>query len=284
LSEYSSERVASASNLLSQFGLSKDEAGLFVLLSRVGKRQPLWLKGSDLSKLSKKSRVRTYQILQRLVSLGLVNVDLSRPKRYTAVPPQVALRRLLAIQETRLTELSHLENEAIESLRNLSRVEIQPVLGEVEEKRSAMALLQGLANIQIALRERLLGPEISISINAESAEHIAAVLGYLSEGRASTRIIFSAPKISSLRSHRFPAENTSIYWRRGNSPTFILANDVTMFLFYSKSVSRRRLLTPEARLSTVSQMALIEDETYSKQMRSLFELMLQNSSVVSKYE
>lgn len=270
--------VGSVSDLLAQFGLSKDEAGLFVLLSRVSKKEVVWLKGADISKLSKKGRVRTYQILQRLVSLGLVNVNLSRPKKYATVSPQVALRRLLSIQETRLTELSHMENEAIESLRNLNSVDISSLLGEEEEKtRSGVTLLHGLSNIQITLRDRLAGSDTLISINEESADHIAAMLEYIIEKPKSARIIASTSRSAFLGNYNFPTENTELYWRKGGSPTFILANDSTMYLFYSKSSKKKKALTPEAKLSTVSQMTLIESEMYSNQMRSLFDLMLQNS-------
>ena len=83
MSEALDEGSISVNKLLTQFGLSIEEASLFVLLSRVNKKKTFWLKGSEISKLSKKGRVRTYQILQKLVTLGLVNVDISRPKKYS---------------------------------------------------------------------------------------------------------------------------------------------------------------------------------------------------------
>ena len=275
------DEVLSTHNLLTQFGLSKDEAGLFVLLSRINKRETIWLKGSDLSKLSKKGRVRTYQILQRLLALGLARVDISRPKRYTTVAPQVALRRLLALQETKLTELSHLEKEAIESLRSLNPLDTESILGTQEGKpKSAVSLLQGLANIQIALREVLAGSEIAIAINEESANHIAAMLRYISDKPSFARIILSASKSNFSEEFGIPYGNIELYWRKGESPTYILANDITMFLFYSRGSTKKRLLTPEAKLSTVSQMAVIDSETYTKQMRSLFDVMLDSSKRV----
>jgi sugar-specific transcriptional regulator TrmB len=282
LSDSYDERSGSILNLLTQFGLSKDEASLFVILSGVSKSQTVWLKGSDISKLSKKGRVRTYQILQRLLALGIANVNPSRPKKYSAVSPQVALRRLLSIQESRLTELSHLESEAIESLRNLNQISVEAIIGKEEERpKSAVTLLQGLANIQIALREALERSEVSIAIDEESADHISAMLSYISEKPKSARIILSTLRSSFPKHYSFPSENIELYWRKGGSPVFILANNVTMFLFYSKSGTRKKLLTPEAKLSTVSQMILIDSEVYTNQMRSLFDLILQSSRRVS---
>ena len=109
MNEKSDEQSSVVMDSLARFGLSKDEASLFLMLSRVNKNETYWMKGLDISQLSMKSRVRTYQILQGLVSQGLVKVDLSRPKKYSAVSPQVALRRLISTQESKLSELSHLE-------------------------------------------------------------------------------------------------------------------------------------------------------------------------------
>ncbi len=281
MSEAFDEQAISLNNFLTQFGLSKDEASLFVLLSRVNKKKTTWLKGSEISKLSKKGRVRTYQILQKLLTLGLVSVDLSRPKKYSTVSPQVALRRLLSIQESKLTELSHLESEAIESLRNLNPLDAESAKGEeVGKAKSLVALLQGLANIQIALREILSGAEVYISINDESVEHVFTVLSFISERPKSARVIFSTSK-SFFPKHYLPlSKDVELFWRQGGSPTFIVADDVTMFLFYSKTGVRKKLLSPEMTVNTASQLSLVNSETYANQMRSVFELMLKSSSKV----
>ncbi len=281
MSEPYDERASAVLNLLTQFGLSKDEAAFFVLLSRVNKKQTSWLKGSDISKLSRKGRVRTYQILQRLSALGLVNVNLSRPKKYSTVSPQVALRRLLSMQESKLTELSHLESEAIESLRDLNPISVESILGKEEVKtKSMVSLLQGLANIQIALRELLVGSEVSIAINEESAEHIFTMLSFISEKPKSARIIFSTSKKSIPKQYSFLSKDVELFWRSGSSPTFLVTKDTSMFLFYSKSSVRKKLLSPETTFNTASQLMLIESETYANQMKNIFELVLKSSSKV----
>ena len=281
LTEPSDERAISVNNYLTQFGLSKDEALIFVLLSRVSKKKTIWLKGSDISKLSKKGRVRTYQILQRLLTLGLVNVDLSRPKKYSTVSPQVALRRLLSIQESKLTELSHLENEAIESLLNLNPISVESIIGEeVDKSKSLVSLLQGLANIQTALREVISGADVLISINDESAEHIFTVLNFISEKPKAARVIFSTSKRSIPKHYLSLSKEVELFWRSGGSPTFIVAKDVTMFLFYSKTGIRKKLLSPEITVNTASQLTLVNSEAYADQMRSTFELLLKSSGKV----
>ena len=264
MSEAFDAGLISVNNFLTQFGLSKDEASLFVLLSRVNKKKTFWLKGSEISKLSKKGRVRTYQILQKLLTLGLLSVDLSRPKKYSTVSPQVALRRLLSIQESKLTELSHLESEAIESLRNLNPLAVESIISEEAGKaKSLVSLLQGLANIQTALREAISGAEVYISINDESVEHLSTVLTFISEKPKSARVIFSTSK-RAFPKHYLPiSKDVELFWRQGSSPTFIIADGVTMFLFYSKTGVRKKLLSPEVTVNTASQLTLVNSETYA---------------------
>lgn len=287
MSEPSDAREEPVLELLTKFGLSNDEAAIFVLLSRVNKKQPNWLKGSDISKLSKKGRVRTYQILQRLQSLGLINVNLSRPKKYSTVSPQTVFRRLLSIEESRLTELSHLESDAIDSLRDLPPVSVESVLGKEEEKgKSMVSLLQGLANIQIALRDALAGSDVLIAINEESAVHIFTVLNFISETPKSSRVIFSTQKGSIPKRYSLiarSAKGVELHVRAGSSPTFIVTRDIVMFLFYTKTSSKKRLLSPEITVNTASQLTLIESESYASQVRSVFDLMLKNSTRVNVY-
>ena len=176
--------------------------------------------------------------------------------------------------------MSHVESEVIESLRNLNPLGVESIISEEAGKaKSLVSLLQGLANIQIALREVISGAEVYISINDESVEHIFAVLNFISEKPRSARVIFSTPK--SFPKHYLPLfKDVELFWRQGGSPTFIVADDVTMFLFYSKTGVRKKLLSPEITVNTASQLTMVNSQTYANQMRSLFELMLKGSSKV----
>ncbi|HZW57651.1 MAG TPA: helix-turn-helix domain-containing protein [Nitrososphaerales archaeon] len=276
---------ATSLNLLTRFGLSKDEAALFVLMSRINKEGTNWLKGTDISSISNKGRVRTYQILQRLVEMGVAKVDLSRPKRYSTVSPQVALRRLLSLEESKLTELSRLERNAVESLLALKPIDVAAIVGKEQVRTgSVVSLLQGLANIQVALREAMEGSELSISVNEESADHIFSTLKYLPTRPKSVRMIFSTlgksfPKASypSLREMR----EIDLWWRAGHSPTFILSREVAMFPYYTTTSVKRKPLSPVTTSITVSQLCLITSSDYTNQMNSIFELMLKNSRRVN---
>jgi sugar-specific transcriptional regulator TrmB len=276
-----SERDEVTSELLSRFGLSDDEAAMFVLLSRINKDQTVWLKGSDISGISKKGRVRTYQILQRLLEIGVIRVDYSRPKRYSAVSPQVALRRLLSIEETKLNDLSHIESEAVESLLRLDPLNTEALIRKEESKSgSVVSLLQGLANIQVALRESMEDADLLISINDESAQHVLSTLNFLSKKPKSAKIILSTGSRTSVKDRFMPLKETAgieFWWRTGDSPAFVLTYRVTMMLYYAKTSMRKKLLSPITTSTGVSQLVVVDSEPYSGQMRNLFNILLKDS-------
>ena len=276
-----SERDEVTSELLSRFGLSDDEAAMFVLLSRINKDQTVWLKGSDISNISKKGRVRTYQILQKLLEIGVIRVDFSRPKRYSAVSPQVALRRLLSIEETRLNDLSHMESEAVESLLKLNPLSTEALIGKEESKSgSVVSLLQGLANIQVALRESMEDADLLISLNDESAQHVLSTLNFLSKKPRSAKIVLSTGSRSSVKDRFLPLKETDaieFWWRIGDSPTFVLTDSLTMMIYYSKISARKKLLSPVTTATGVSQLVVIDSAPYCAQVRNVFELLLKDS-------
>ncbi len=276
-----SERDEVTSESLSRFGLSDDEAAMFVLLSRINKDQTVWLKGSDISSISKKGRVRTYQILQRLLEIGVIRVDYSRPKRYSAVSPQVALRRMLSIEETKLNDLSHLESEVVESLLRLNPLSTEALIGKEESKSgSVVSLLQGLANIQVALRETMEDADLLISINDESAQHVLSTLNFLSKKPKSAKINLSTGSRSSVKDRFLPLKETpavEFWWRIGDSPTFVLTDEVTMMIYYSKTSMRKKLLSPVTTSTGVSQLVVVDSAPYSSQVRNIFELLLKDS-------
>jgi sugar-specific transcriptional regulator TrmB len=277
-----SEKDDATSELVSRFGLSDDEAAMFILLSRINKDQIVWLKGSDISSISKKGRVRTYQILQRLLEIGVIRVDYSRPKKYSAVSPQVAMRRLLSIEETKLNDLSHLENEAIESLLRLDPLNTEGLIGKDAGSKtgSVVSLLQGLANIQVALRESMEDAELLISINDESAQHVLSTFNFLSKKPKSAKIILSTVSRTSVRDRFMPLRETAgieFWWRTGDSPTFVLTDRVTMMLFYSKTSVRKKLLSPVTTTTGVSHIVVVDSEPYSAQMANIFDTLLKDS-------
>jgi sugar-specific transcriptional regulator TrmB len=275
-------------DLLTRFGLSKDEAGMFVLLSRINKDQTSWLKGSDISRISKKGRVRTYQILQKLLEIGVVRVDYSRPKKYSVVSPQVAIRRLVSIEENKFNDLSRLESEAVQSLLRLKSLNTGLLSEEQASKSgSAVSLLHGVANIQVALREIMEDADLLISISDESSQHVLSTLNFLSKKPKTAKVIFSTNSRSYLKGRFLPrieADAVELWVRVGTAPSFIVTDRVSVLLFYSKMTTRKKLLSPVTTFTGVSELVVIDSETYSLQVANLFELLRNDSNRVDRIE
>ena len=82
------------------------------------------------------------------------------------------------LEERRGYEIREYEPISVESI----------VADELGKAKSSVSLLQGLANIQTALREVISGAEVSISINDDSVEHIFTMVNFISEKPKSARV------------------------------------------------------------------------------------------------
>ncbi|CAG0979769.1 MAG: hypothetical protein OIN86_02870 [Candidatus Methanoperedens sp.] len=85
---------------LEEFGLSKYESSVYLTLLSSGI--------TDARKLSSKSEVpfgRIYDVLSSLESKGLVQKQLSRPKKFLAVEPKLAIKKLLDFKNKEMSSL-----------------------------------------------------------------------------------------------------------------------------------------------------------------------------------
>lgn len=96
-------------------GLSEKEARALAHLTHLGQS-----KVTDLAKASGLKRAETYQILERLQSRGLVEADLSRPRKFTAVPAERAVRTLVEEREAQLKSMHTLQDDLVARLAKLS--------------------------------------------------------------------------------------------------------------------------------------------------------------------
>jgi len=218
---------------LLRFGITRQEAEVFLLLSKVKKGGIDWIGGRDAASLAHQSRVRTYQVLERLAELGLVSTDFSRPKKYSAIAPQVAVRRLMGIHEARLTELSHLEGEVVEGLLKLEPPELGSIREEEDEGRTNVVLLRGLPNIQNALRKVMECKELAMTLNQESSAHLLSTLAYLSE-KPKRLILLLSREVSRRQLSRVGlTSNAEVAQFRGELPTIVMTDRHCLFLHYS---------------------------------------------------
>ena len=259
---------------LTNFGVTKQEADLFLLLSRIRNADQRSVTGNELSELSGINRVRTYQILDRLVDIGIVIVEVGRPKRYSAENPLTAMRRLVAIQESRLNELSLGEGALAESLANASPLALQKARAE-REAGSKVAVLHGISTIQGLLRRAMQARELRVVVNDESEGHVFTTIRYLAKEPKSVRVVFAA-----IDEKREPFEGGKVEidgyrYRirlfRGDLPTMVLNGEQCLMLFYETQKYRPKPLSPVTVRTVVSSCVAIEGEKQMGQMETTFE-------------
>jgi len=257
---------------LVNFGITEQEADLFVLLSKIRQGGREWIAASEIYKIANKDRVRIYQLLQRLLKLGLVETSFSRPKKYSVASPQTAIRRLMAIHEMHLTELSHLEKEVIDSLLRISPLNVDSREKSEQKERPDIIYLHGLPNVQAELRRIMENQNLDLIINDESYNHIINTVNYLSRKPKSARVIVATSETTvKRRIQRTKSKRLKIASFAEQLPTLILTDNHCAFLFYSVRQYRPRPLSQPKSASSVSDAVVVESRRYVNQMHRLFD-------------
>lgn len=256
------------------FGVTKQEAELFILLSRVRNSGAGGVSGSAIAALSKAGRVRTYQVLQRLAGQGLVDVEPGRPKRYVAVSPEVAVRRLLSIQESRVTELSHLEEEVAASLAKSPPVAIGEKESRLQERRNA-AVIHGVSGIQALARKAMKDQDLRLMVNDESEAHIFTTVRYMPTKPKSARVIFATtnPHQKAFGAKEVEVEGFSYRIKvfHGDLPTVVLTPSQCLLVFYASRRFRPKPLSPVTVRTGPSDCIVVDSPKFVAQMGDVFE-------------
>ena len=259
---------------LTKFGVTKQEADLFLLLSRIRNADQRSVTGNELSELSGVNRVRTYQILDRLVDIGIVLVEVGRPKRYSAENPLTAVRRLVAIQESRLNELSLGEEALAESLANALPLALQKA-GAEREAGSKVAVLHGISTIQGLLRRAMQNRELRIVVNDESEGHVFTTIRFLAKKPKSVSVVFATidEKREPFESGKVEIDGYRYRIRlfRGDLPTMVLNGEQCLMLFYETQKYRPKPLSPVTVRTVVSSCVAIEGKKQMGQVETTFE-------------
>jgi sugar-specific transcriptional regulator TrmB len=282
--------ISDLGSTLVKFGITNQEADLFLILTRIKKGGAEWTTGSDVAKSVGKDRIRTYQLLQRLLKLGLVQSSYSsRPKMYSAVEPSVAVRHLMSIHEAKLTQLSHIEHKVTEALLNVSPLEVQLSRQDSQEAFDVMSsnviLVHGLPNIQILLKKMMSGQKkVYLVANDESHNHVFATLGIIAPPPYQIKIIISSSK---GRKHlprsivgRLNCEvvNTPI-----RLPTIILTPNQYVLLFYSFAKYKKSVLSAVNVRPRVSDCLLVKHKNSIEQMQQMYQVCWQAATNTNQW-
>lgn len=265
---------------LTKFGLTKQEADLFLLLSRLRNAGQAGVTGNELSELSGINRVRTYQILDRLIDLGVVTVEVGRPKRYSAEYSQTAVRRLVSIQESKLNELSLGEEALAEGLADVAPLERQN--RPEKETGSKVAVLHGISTINGLLRRAMQDRELRVVLNDESEGHIFTTVRYLARKPKSVRVVFATADETREPFEGGRVEIDGYRYKirlfRGDLPTMVLNENQCLMLFYETQRYRPKPLSPMTVRTVVSSCIALEGEKQVGQMKTAFESLWETAT------
>jgi hypothetical protein len=258
---------------LAKFGLTKQEADLFLVLARVRNASPEGVTGHEVSELAGVNRVRTYQLLDRLVDFGIVQVEFGRPKRYAAEDPPTVARRLVSLQESRLDELSHAEAAVADALANALPLVVKSRAEKAAGSR--VAVLHGISTIQGVLRRAMQDRDLRIIVNDESEGHIFNTIRYMIRKPKSAKVIFATNDSTRkfFEGNRVEIDGYSyrIKLFRGNLPTIILNGEQCIILFHGSQRYRPKPLSPPSVRTVVSSCVVIEGTKEMGQLDAVYE-------------
>jgi sugar-specific transcriptional regulator TrmB len=212
---------------------------------------------------------------------GLITSDFSRPTRYSAVPAETAIERLVAIHKAKLEQLNNYQGEILESLEKIEPIEIRSLDEEDDgQNKREVSFFHGISGIQHLIREAITGKETKIIANPESIEYILNTIERLKEKPKSCKINLSGKTngdhVRSLLDDalQLSFENSYI---QGRLPTFILTEDQTDVLFYSIEKYKPKPLSATKTRLVMLHALVVKDKTYVEEMHQLFETLWQIS-------
>jgi sugar-specific transcriptional regulator TrmB len=133
-------RVTTGSEQLTALGLTTYEAKAYLALLRRDS-----FAAADAARVAGVPRQRIYDVLATLVEKGLAIQRPGTPAKYAAVPPELAIERLLANRRSELEELEHDSRKMIEALK--------PAFAAGQKERDPLEYIEVLRD-KAAINER----------------------------------------------------------------------------------------------------------------------------------
>lgn len=132
-----------ASELSSMLGLDEQEARIYLSLIRTGP-----ITASALSKEINMDRAKTYRMIDKLSSNGIVSISFSSPRLCVATEPDELLSVTLKRKEEEIAKIKNDGGRVLEKIREVSSNESKPSI-------PTFRIVQGLDNISAQI-ERIL--------------------------------------------------------------------------------------------------------------------------------
>ncbi len=271
---------------LSEFGLSYDEASIFMLLTRIKKAGVDWISGRELAKIAKRDRVRVYQILQKLVVFGLLHADFGRPTGYSVVTPEVAIEKLVAVHEAKLKQLNSYQAELKDALKKADPIRVvTKTSGGEDQNRPAMSMFHGVSAIRHLIWSSANANSLQIIANSESANFILSTIRRATVAPKSCKILLSGESANpsdALDLQNMKGIDFEASYMKGHLPTFILTDNQILILFYSTEKYKPKPLSTITSRLIMLHALVVDDKIYVEEMHELFNTLWQVSTRIKQ--
>ncbi|MEM1514619.1 MAG: helix-turn-helix domain-containing protein [Candidatus Bathyarchaeia archaeon] len=146
MDEIYKKEIGEIEKYLVKFGLSKNEARVYIFLVKCGAR-----KASEISSLLSLNRTETYKILINLQKVDLVSVILGRPLRFAALPLEDSLNLPIKSRKLTIRMLEEESEKIIGIWRSLPTINVFPI------KKDFFQILEGYENVILKAKDIIEG-------------------------------------------------------------------------------------------------------------------------------
>jgi len=224
---------------LIKFGLSKNEARVFIYLAKYGEQ-----KAHKISRALSLHRTETYKILKRLEEKGLAYRILDKPIKFAVIPISKALENLVQEEKQRIQRLEDEKKKIMEIWDSvLVPVRDSEALGEF------IQVLKGKNQIHIKASEIIENAEEEILIVSSNENLLqlfySGVLDDLTEktGKIKVEVITDSSLRSTYIIKKLKLKKNSFCIDFDGLPSFILSEKALLLFFNNGKNGKRALWT-----------------------------------------
>jgi HTH-type transcriptional regulator, sugar sensing transcriptional regulator len=154
LHEYKIE-LEKISNELLNFGLTKNQAKVFIYLGKYGSKT-----SPEVCKALKLPRTETYNVLNELLNLGIISSEFHHPTKYSALAMNQAILTLVREAQENVNKLAKKELEVAKLWNKVPSFYSSSAEGKLEK----FQMLQGVPRIQNKMKDMIKNAERKIKI------------------------------------------------------------------------------------------------------------------------
>ena len=144
---------------LLQFGLTPNEARIFLFLARVGSR-----KASEVAISLSIHRTETYHLLTGLQNKGLVSATFQHPIKFIATPLEKAIDLLISIEREKISIVERRKDQVFKIWENL------PSWEQEEAPQERFQVLAGTAPVHLMAKQMLEKARKSVQVVSSEAD------------------------------------------------------------------------------------------------------------------